>query len=116
MGVWHYFSNDTNTYNCIMIVSALWHIDQGDYNYKKFQYISTRQQDIALSEENIGSTINIFSLCFSRAATGFGMLWAASGVYSLGIYLKAMVLYIGIQLLIWFCLGGSERFNEIRGH
>ena len=34
---WYYFINENNAYKYIMIVSAIWHIDRGDYNYKKFQ-------------------------------------------------------------------------------
>lgn len=105
MVLYCYFTIWADAYKCIMIVSGLMHIDRGDYNFKKFQYICYPRQHIALSEENVSNTITFFYLCFFRAASGVGMLWAACGVHTLDQFFKAMVVYFGINLFIYFALG-----------
>ena len=118
LACWHRFVNETNSFQCMMLLSGLWHIDRGDYEYKKFQWICAANQSIALSEDNISNTITHFKLLFFRAAAGIGMLWAGFGVYSLGVFLKALLGYIGIQLFIFVCIGGSASFQalaEIQG-
>jgi hypothetical protein len=112
LNAFYYYYDGNSAYNFIMVISGLWHIDRGDYEYKRFGRVCRREFDTAFNEENHTDTIAYFSLCIFRVTAGVGMLWAGCGVYTLAVFVKALFAYIGIQLLIFFGLGG---INEIRG-
>ena len=102
----------TSSFNVMMIISGLWHIDRGDYNYKMFTWICSNRSEYHLSEDNVKETLHKMALYHFQAAAGVGMLWAVFGVYSPGAFFQALVIYSAANLSIYCCLGGGSNGHE----
>mmetsp|Transcript_32888 Transcript_32888/g.60659 ORF Transcript_32888/g.60659 Transcript_32888/m.60659 type:complete len:293 (-) Transcript_32888:45-923(-) len=96
----------TSSFDVLMIISGLWHIDRGDYNFKMFSWECYSRRENSLSEGNLGDTIMTLFLYHFQTATGVGMLWAVGGVYSFGAFSMIILLYIAV-CLIHYCIGGG---------
>jgi len=60
----------TSSFNVMMIISGLWHIDRGDYHYKMFTWICSNRAEYHLSEGTLS-----FSGC-SRSWDAVGSIWS----------------------------------------
>ena len=97
-------------FKVMFIVSGVWHFDRGDYHYKGFlRFCRDRVSRDAAGNFDIGDVPKMFSLYLFQAAAGIGMVTAALGVYSFGAFFKALLLFIGVQLFIYF--GGLAIFG-----
>mmetsp|Transcript_6199 Transcript_6199/g.11879 ORF Transcript_6199/g.11879 Transcript_6199/m.11879 type:complete len:296 (-) Transcript_6199:61-948(-) len=95
-----------SSFDALMIISGLWHIDRGDYNYRMFSWVCYSRRENSLSEVNLGDTIMTLFLYHFQTAAGVGMLWAVGGVYySFGVFSMIILLYMA-ACLIHFCMGG----------
>eukprot|EP00985_Skeletonema_marinoi_P014139 scaffold7112_cov119-Skeletonema_marinoi.AAC.3 len=111
-----YFDEDSCVaYNSMLIASAIWHMDRGDHHFKAFALQCQRNQNRAF-ENNNNETLFSFALYQLRAASGVGMLWAIFGVYSLGTFFKASLLFVAVILAIPFVFGSNDAEESGQEH
>ena len=90
---------ELSCYNVVVLVSGIWHFDQGDLHHKKFTWYAKQREDYFLKEENVDIVIRNLCLNYFEVSAGIAMIYAGG----IGIYTyKAF-------FIVWICIRSCLR-------
>ena len=89
-------------YDMIIIISGIWHFDQGDLRYKRFNWYAEQRRDYFLTKENVDQVTFNWNGNYWEIGTGIAMVYTGGiGVYTYKAFFYVLVVYFAIQICIW---------------
>jgi hypothetical protein len=88
----------------LFVISGLWHMDRADYDFRQAHRatLDMMRQHSQNSEEMMQGIVHVFLQYYFQAGAGIGMLWAVLNVYTSSIFFWSIVIYGGINAVIYY--------------